>query len=452
MGITAALCEKIVATEFGDLTQEAVAAARRLVLDGISVAVAGSRETAIRILADHYRSLEGRPDAVALGLGFRTTTISAAALNRAAMHVLDFEPMWTPATHALSTTLPAILALAEPRRLSGRDIVTALVKGIEIQGWIRAAQHNQEHGAVRFHPPGLVGPMGSAVAAGHVLGLDASQLAYALGMSASRAGSVLANAGTMTKSTHCGQAAMLGMEAAMLAARGFTATAEAFEAPQGYAYAFYGDDFFPQDLLNFGPPFRVVEPGFVVKLFPSQFATQFVITAGLELHAQISDAAAIRAVRLRAPRMPYINRPRPQTGLDGKFSVQYTLCAALLRGAVRIDSFTDDAVHAPDIVAVLDKVSVEMVADIPARFDKMHVEAEVELADGRVLRARCDGPRGMWGTAQLSDEEHLVKVRDCLSKLLPPEKMERCIALARSIDRLGPREVVELLAIAGCGE
>ena len=227
-------------------------------------------------------------------------------------------------------------------------------------------------------------------------------------------------------------------------------TPEAFEAPQGYAYAFYGDDFFPEDLLNFGPPFRVVDPGFVVKLFPSQFATQFVITAGRELHGKIPDAGAIRAVRLKAPRMPYINRPRPQTGLDGKFSVQYTFAAALLHGEVRIDSFTDQAVHAPDIIALLGKVAVDMVADIPARFDKMHVEAEVELADGRVLRARCDGPRGMWGTTPLTDEEHLVKVRDCLSKRLGSEKMERCIALARGIDTLGPDEVVELLAIAGC--
>ncbi|MEO8714867.1 MAG: MmgE/PrpD family protein [Acetobacteraceae bacterium] len=157
MSITAALCEKIVATDFSALTQAAVAAARRLVLDGIAVAVAGSREEAIEILAAHYQSLEGRPDAVALGLGFRTTTISAAALNGAAMHVLDFEPMWTPATHALSTTLPAILALAEPRRLSGRDIVTALVKGIEIQGWIRAAQHNQEHGGCASTRPAWSG-------------------------------------------------------------------------------------------------------------------------------------------------------------------------------------------------------------------------------------------------------------------------------------------------------
>jgi aconitate decarboxylase len=241
---------------------------------------------------------------------------------------------------------------------------------------------------------------------------------------------------------------MLGLEAAMLVARGFTANPEPFEAHQGYVHAFFTPDFQPRDLLNFGPPFRVVDPGYVIKLFPSQFATQFVITAGLELHRRIGDAKLIRAVRLVAPQMPYINRPRPSTGLEGKFSVQYTLATALVRGLVNIDTFTDEAVRAPEIAAMLDKISVEMVPHIPARFDLMHVEAEVELTDGRVVHTRCDGPRGMWGQPAISDAEHLVKVRDCLSKRLPPERMERCIALARTIDTLDAAGVSELLAIA----
>ncbi len=276
MGVTAELCDKIVANS---LTPESVRKARRLVLDGI--AVAGSRKTAIGILADHYRSLGGTPDAAVLGLGFRTSATAAAALNGASMHVLDFEPMWNPANHALSATLPAVLALADRRKITGRDLVTALVKGIELAGWIRHAGHD---GAIRFHPPGMVGPMGAAVAAGHVLGLDAGQLAHALGLAASRAGGLTANAGTMTKLTHCGQGVMLGLEAAMLAARGFTANPEPFEAHQGYVHAFFTPDFQVRDLLNFGPPFRVVDPGCVIKLYPSQFATQFVISAGLELH------------------------------------------------------------------------------------------------------------------------------------------------------------------------
>jgi 2-methylcitrate dehydratase PrpD len=95
----------------------ATLAARRLVLDGIAVAVAGTKEPAIRILAAHEQALGGTPEASAIGFGSRTDPVRAAALNGAAMHVLNFEPMWSPATYALSTKLPVALALGEARGL-----------------------------------------------------------------------------------------------------------------------------------------------------------------------------------------------------------------------------------------------------------------------------------------------------------------------------------------------
>ncbi len=449
MGTTTELSEKIVATRYETLTPEAIAAARRLVLDGLAIALAGAQETAIHILAEHYRSFGARGDATAIGLGFRTAIPCAAALNGAAMHVLDFEPMWTPSNHALSTTLPAILALAETHRVTGRDLVTALVKGIEIQGWVRHSGHVYETGGARFHPPGLVGPLGAAVAAGHVLGLDATAQANALGIAASRCGGLAANIGTMTKSTHCGHAAMLGLEAAMLAARGFTGNANVFETHQGYGATFFGDTFQPDDLLNFGPPFRIVQPGCAVKMFPSQYGTHFAITAGLALHAQVPDAASIRSVTLVAPAMQYVNRPLPETGLSGKFSLQYTLARALLDGRVGIDTFTDAKVREPAILDLLRKVTLRMDPTIPARFDRMHVEATAELADGRTVHTRCDGPPGIWGTPPITEAEHLVKVRDCLSRVLPEAKAEQLIALAREADALDRDGVRELLRLAG---
>jgi 2-methylcitrate dehydratase PrpD len=451
MGTTSELSQKIVATRYETLTPQAITAARQLVLDGLAIALAGTEEAAVRILAEHYRGFGARDDATALGFGFRTAIPCAAALNGAAMHVLDFEPMWTPSNHALSTTLPAILALAETHRVSGRDVVTALVKGIEIQGWTRHSGHVYEHGGARFHPPGLVGPLGSAVAAGHVLGLDAKAQAHALGIAASRCGGLLANVGTMTKSTHCGHAAMLGLEAAMLAARGFTGNANVFETHQGYGAVFFGDTFQPDDLLNFGPPYRIVQPGYAMKMFPSQYGTHFSITAGLSLHEQIPDLASVRAITLHSPVMQYVNRPFPETGLSGKFSLQYTMARALLDGRVGIDTFTDAKVKEPAILALLDKVALKMDPAIPARFDQMHVEASAQLADGRVVHTRCDGPRGIWGSPPISEPDHLVKVRDCLGRVMPEAKADDLITLARRIDVLDSDGVRELLRLAGEG-
>jgi aconitate decarboxylase len=380
----------------------------------------------------------------------RLNTISAAALNGAAMHVLDFEPMWSPANHALSTTLPGALALAEARGSNGRELMTALVKGIEIQGWIRQSSGQFEARTTRFHPPGAVGPLGSAVAAGHLIGLDAGRLAHALGIAASRAGGLLANAGTMTKSSHCGHASALGLQSALLAERGFTANVDVFEAPQGYAPAFYDDRFKAEEMLAFGhAPLRIVEPGYAIKLFPSQFGTHFGITAALELHPQITAAAAIHRVILTAPVMAYVDRPRPKTGLDGKFSLQYTAAAALLDGKVNIRTFTDQRLAGSDIQRLLGKFEVRLDPTIPGRFEEMYVELAVELDSGRTLKTRCNGPRGKWGTPPIGDEEHLLKVRDCLATRFQPAAAESIIELAQNLYDLDEASVRRLMQLAG---
>ena len=451
MSVTSQLCKKITATGYADLGAPVTAAARRLVLDGIAIAVAGSKEDAIQILAQHFKEQGGVPQATAIGNSLRLNTVSAAALNGAAMHVLDFEPMWSPANHALSTTLPGALALAEARGSNGRELLTALVKGVEIQGWIRQSSGQFEARTTRFHPPSAVGPLGSAVATGHLIGLDAGRLAHALGIAASRAGGLLANAGTMTKSSHCGHASALGLQAALLAEQGFTANIDVFEAPQGYAAAFYDDRFKAEEMLGFGhAPLRIVEPGYAIKLFPSQFGTHFGITAALELHPQITATAAIRQVILTAPVMAYVDRPRPKTGLEGKFSLQYTAAAALLDGKVGIPTFTDQRLAEPDMQKLLGKFEVRLDPTIPGRFEEMYVELSVALDSGRILKTRCNGPRGKWGTPPIGDAEHLVKVRDCLATRFQPAAAESIIELARNIDDLDEAGVRRLMQLAGC--
>jgi 2-methylcitrate dehydratase PrpD len=451
MTITADLCAKIVRAGYADLGDQALQAGRRLVLDGIAVAIAGAtEEQAIRILADYYRDQGGAPQATAIANGFKLNTVAAAALNGAAMHVLDFEPMWSPANHALSTTLAGTLALAEEKGSSGRDVLTALVKGVEMQGWIREASGQFEAQTMRIHAPGAAGPFGSAVAAGHLLGLDETQLANAIGIAASRAASVLANVGTMTKSTHCGQASAMGLEAALLAARGFTANLDTFGARQGYTDTFH-DDFRAEKLLNYGrAPWRVASPGYAIKMFPSQYGTHFGITAGLELNKKLPAGASIRGALLTVPVMNYVNRPRPKSGLDGKFSLQYTAASALLDGKVGIKTFTDARLFQPDMQDLLSRFEVRHDPSIPGRFEEMHVDLRVELADGQVLETRCNGPRGKWGTPPITEAEHLVKVRDCLATRLPEAKAEEIVALARRIDDLDPAGVRQLLRLAGC--
>ena len=448
MGITAELCEKIMATGWGDLSEEAIQRTRRIMLDGIAVAVAGTiQEEAPEVLAKHVRNLGGTPTSTVINFGFKTSPVEAAYVNGAAMHVLDFEPMWQPANHQVSTTLPAVLALAEQRQSNGRDCLTAMVKGIEIMGWVREASHQDDIKTVRFHPPGLVGPLGAAVASSHIIGLDVEKLRCAVGIIASRAGSILANVGTMSKSTNCGHAVSEGVDAALLAECGFTANPDVIEHPRGYVASYFDERFKLKELLNYGPPFRVTSPGYAIKMFPSQFGTHFVITAGLDLREKIGDPARIERVKLTTPMMAYIDRPYPEDGLDGKFSWQYTTACALLDGKVVMDSFTNERRFSDDMEAMLGRIDVEMRDDITGNFDEMYVLAEATLSDGTTVSTRCDGPRGKWGTPPIPEEDHLVKVRDCLALKYDEEDRERIIALAGKLDELSSDQIGELMAL-----
>ena len=447
MGLTADLCEKIVATGWDDLSEDVIQRTRRLILDGIAVAVAGTiQEEAPEVLAAHVKALGGHPDSTLINFGVKTSPVHAAYLNGASMHVLDFEPMWQPANHQVSTTLPAVLAISELRGANGREGLTAMVKGIEIMGWIREASQQSDIKTVRFHPPGLVGPLGSAVAAGHLLGLDVQKLRCAIGIVSSRVGSILANVGTMSKSINCGHAVGEGVDAALLAERGFTANPDVIEHPRGYVESYFDSRFNIDELLNYGPPFRIATPGFAIKMFPSQFGTHFVITAGLELREKIGDPARIKRVTLTTPMMAYIDRPYPEDGLDGKFSWQYTTACALLDGKVVMNSFTNERRFAPDMDGMLDRIDVEMHDDITGNFDKMYVIAVATLDDGSTVTARCDGPRGKWGTPPIPEEDHLVKVRDCLSLKYDEDEREEIIGLASKFDELSADQIKDLMS------
>ena len=450
MNVTAELAHSLTRTTFASLSDEVIAVAKRVILDGIAVAVAGAKESGPTIAAAHVKSQSGKDIATVIGQGFRTSPVLAAYANGISMHVLDYEPMWSPPTHATSPTLPAILALAEERPSAGREILTAFVKGCEIQGHIRLASHQYAPGEFSVHPPGSVGLMGAAVASAHMLALSQEQLQHALGITASRAGGLMANVGTMAKATHCGWAALSGLDAALLASRGFTGNPTVFEAPNGYVEHFFGEQFQYDELLSLArsaQAYRMVNPGFVMKMFPCQYGTHFGILAALKLHKQIDSPDSIQAVHITAPVMPYVDRPAPHTGLDGKFSFQYTVAAALLDGAVSIRTFSDDSCARPALTGLLSRTRLTQEETIPAVLEKMWVAVAVDLQNGQRLSARCDGPQGFWGRPALQRDEHLVKIRDCLNVSLTEEQTQRCIQLVDSLEILEAPQITELMEV-----
>jgi aconitate decarboxylase len=442
-GRTLEIAERVTRLRSDDLDGPTVAMVKRLVADGIAVAVAGSGEEAPRLIAEHARDQRCGEQSTVWSFGFKTSPVQAAFANAASMHVLDFEPMSSPPTHAVSPTVPAALALGEALGASGREIVTACAKGFEMQGRVLAAGIHAR-GTLPFHTPGVVGVMGSTVAASHLLGLDAQQLAHALGIATSRCSGLSANTGSMVKCTHCGNAAAAGLDAALLARRGFIAHPDIFEAPRGYVQTFFPARFDYDALLAYGKPFRCVDPGMAIKFYPSKYPTHFVITAALGARTRVPEQRRIEAVRIFTPDIEDADRPQPRSGLEGKFSFQYTATIALLDGHVGIKSFTDERRFAPDAVDLLGKCVV--VRDPKASNDtsNMQVEVRVTLDDGSVVSQVCKRPPGSWGEP-IDPAQHGAKIRDCLGTRFDAATIDEVTAVLDDLDRAAPADVARLM-------
>ena len=446
MSISEELGRLIAGAEFSSLPPEVVEVAKTVILDGLGVTLAGSMEPAARIVAEYTREMGGAPDCSVFGQGFKTSPVMAAFANGVAGHVLDYEVMWYPPTHATSPTLPCILALAEKHQASGSDIIMALVTGFEVQGRIRVASAGVSPRG--FHPPGLVGVMGSAAAGSVMLHLSPEQIRMALGLAASRAGTVSANTGTMTKSTHCGNAGRMGLEAALLAAKGFTANPDVFEHSTGYVAVLFGEGFdLPAVTRDFGNPYRMVDPGIAIKKHPSQYGTHRGIDAALEIRrAHDIDPAKIRSVHIETPVMQYVDRPSPSTGLDGKFSFQYTVASALWDGQITMDTFTEGMLHRPGLQALLAKTRLTMDPNISADFDQMWITVTVQTEDGAEHSVRCDRPRGIWGNP-LTREERLAKVRQCAARVLSEAAIGEMIDTVEELELATSRDVLDLVGL-----
>ncbi len=428
MGTTESLARFIAELRYDDLPVEVVEAAKVAIMDGVASMLAGSTQPLATIMTEYVRELGGSPRCSVVGQTFKTNAPSAALVNGVFGHCLDYEIQGRPPTHGTSACLPAALALGEATGAPATSVITAYVLGWEVQGRVRAATARASNPA--YHPPGLVGPLGGAAASAKVLGLDTHHTRMALGIAASRTGGLTANTGTMVKSTHPGNAARMGVEAAMLAQAGFTSNEDVLEAPNGYAEAlFRGNVAWDVITDGLGKTYRLVDPGFDIKRFPAQIHMQRPIESVINLRERHNLEASMVESLIVEMRGQGHSGPVPRTGLDGKFSVEYCAAAALLDGHVGIETFTDERRFAPDMEEVLARVRVAPVPDLD------DVKATARLKDGRTLSEVCREYRGSLANP-MGREERLDKFRDCAGRVLPPESVERLIALLEQLEEV----------------
>jgi 2-methylcitrate dehydratase PrpD len=421
------------------LSAEVVEAARRAILDTLAAALAGSIEPATRIVLETAKLLGGACQASVIGSDERLSVTQAALVNGVAAHALDYDDVnYSLRGHPSAPVLPAVLALAEHTDASGAEALTAFVAGFEIECKLGRSQGASHYGR-GWHATSTHGVIGAAAASAMLLGLSTEQTVMALGVAGSLAAGSRQNFGTMTKPLHPGRAAEAGVMAALLAQRGFTADAQMLEAPLGFVRLFSpaGDEQPQRALENLGQPFDIVSPGVAVKKYPCCYNTHRALDATLALRAEHSlTAEIVERIEVRLPvsaAQPLIHT-RPSTGLEGKFSMQYCLAAAIADGAPRLAAFDDAAVQRPALQSFLRRV--EMITLPPEdNITAGHAEVSVFLSDGRVLQRRVDEPRGS-GSDPLSWAELVEKFRDCAATVLPDEAGAHALGLIGGFEAL----------------
>jgi 2-methylcitrate dehydratase PrpD len=417
------LAERALQIRVEDVPLEALETARLAVLDTLGVTLAGANAKCVSaVRRAHMTSTDG--PATLFGHAERASVFDAAMVNGTASHALDFDDCSnTMGGHPSAPIVPALWALAEREGGSGRDLLEAYITGFEVETRLGRAVnfHHYEKG---WHPTSTLGTFGAAAACARLMRLDLDAFARALAIAASMASGLKANFGTMTKPFHVGHCSRNGLLAALLAAEGLTANVGALEDPQGFFLVYNGPaTFHPERLLaGFAEPLDVVEPGVAFKRHPCCASTHPALDALLKIMSENrlvpADVASIRSWT-HPRRLRHTNRPDPKSGLDGKFSVQYVLARAALEGAVRLDHFSDAAVHDPDVRAFMRRIEAQPHPDAIMETDEhFFAEVRVTTTGGAIFDAFVDRALGRDRQHPLPPGAIETKFRDCANLVL----------------------------------
>jgi 2-methylcitrate dehydratase PrpD len=428
------------AESFATLPEATVRAARRAILDTLGVMLAGANEdTSVRAraLIEHRRAND---EATVAGTPLRASMEDAALVNGVAAHALDYDDVQASLSgHPSVPVLPAALALAERERASGAALITAFVVGVEIEAKLGRAV-NPAHYEVGWHATSTLGVFGAAAAAGKLLGLSSEPMARALAIAASMSSGIKANFGTDCKPWHGGHAARCGLEAAQLAAAGFTGNPHVLEHGDGFGST-HGAGMKPDwelTVAGLGAPHEVTTPGIGVKRFPACASTHQALDAVLDLIEQHAiDPAAVAAVECGVSYLaPHqLIYDHADTGLQGKFSMPYCVSVALLDRTVGLAQFADERVRRADVQALMPKVRMFVHPEqttresLPNKFS----EVTIKLVGGTTLVRRIDQAKGQ-PRNPLTDAELEVKFRDAAGRALPADRVEALLAAVQTLE------------------
>jgi 2-methylcitrate dehydratase PrpD len=446
--VTDTLARFVAETDFATISEKALTNAKMHILDTLGAALAGVTTDTAAIAFDYCSRAGHSDEATIWGTRQKSSAPMAAFANGLLGHAIDFDD-WDAFIHAGHPTCmvaAAALSLGEVIGSSGKDLLTAYVLGIEVLTKIAANAPNvQDRG---FHSTPVLGSIGAAVACASLMRLNPERIKATLGIAASGAGGIHRQQGSMVKPFHAANTARNGVEAVLLAEKGFTADAAIIEAPRGFCDTFFGPGTcdYEKMIAGLGQPYFLESPGLGLKLHPCS-APQF-LAADAALHLKREHNirfADVAKMEVSIPPLRYQRHYHPEvkTGLRGKFAINYVVALAFLDGKLEIDTFTDTKANEAEVQDALSKVQVIVDESIPE--PGPYCPVSVELKDGsrftytaRIAKGHPDNP--------MTEEEVLDKFRSNAKQVLSPQRSEAVIVKMRNLETVdNVKKLVALL-------
>jgi len=455
-GTTDALTSFITTTTLASIPADVVAQAKRCLVDGFGVMLAGSTVKGSQIVRDYVKSAGDRREATAIGEGtMMTTAAHAALLNAASGHAMDYDDTQlstTPdrtfglLTHPTVPALAAALAVAERKRASGAAFLEAFLVGFEVECKIAEAI-DPAHYNKGFHSTGTIGTFGAAAAAAKLLNMPVAQVRHMLTIASSMSSGVRVNFGSMTKPLHSARAAENGVVAAELASRGFTGGDDGLDGQWGFFQVFGGGVDLARLIPVLGKPYTMVNPGSSFKPYPCGSLSHPTMDAMLKAVVDNNvSPAQVKAVRVRAGSnvLEPLRYKIATNELEAKFCLPFLMASLIIRRKAGVREFTDDFVKSAPVQQMMPRVTNVFDPKIEAQgFDKIRSVVEIDLADGRTIVQAADeryrgGPDKPFTPAELRE-----KFADCAQLTMNAGRIAKALEQIEAVDRL--KDVGELI-------
>ncbi len=373
--------------------------AEKLLTDVAGLCVAARRTDYVRASLAGWEASGG---CTAIGHSRTLDAAGAAFVNGTAAHGEDFDDSFEGGpVHAGAVVVPAVLAVAERERLSGRDALLGIAVGVEVMCRASLVAPKLIHKA-GFHPTAVLGAMGAAASVATALRLSKNQFVNALGIAGSMAAGIIEYLaeGAWTKRMHPGWAAQSGIRAADLARAGFVGPRAVFEGTHGLFHGFARTTDGDWDKLVGGFGERWVANSLAFKPYACGTMTQPYVDCARRLAEKGVRAEEVVEIVCEAAEgtvhrlwEPLADKQRPPNAYFAKFSQPYCIAAGFVLGHAGLEAFTEERVRDERLRSLAAKVRYEIDPDNPYP-DEFTGHVRARLKDGRTLEERQEHLRG----------------------------------------------------------